>query len=97
MRDQDAGGRGAGVEALLRYPLEYTFKIIGLAGDDFAGHALRLVAAVVSDVPADRVVVRASRHGKYHSVSVVATLESEEQRRAVYQALYEDERVVYYL
>ena len=40
---------------------------------------------------------RRSSGGKYHSVSVVVRLESEAQRRAVYQALWEDGRVVYYL
>jgi putative lipoic acid-binding regulatory protein len=43
------------------------------------------------------VVVRASNKGKYQSVSVVARLTSEDQRRAVYQALRADQRVVYYL
>jgi putative lipoic acid-binding regulatory protein len=81
----------------LEYPLDYTFKIMGLAGDDFAEHARRLVAAVVGAAPAERVTVRASAGGKYHSVSVGVTLVSEEQRRAVYQALHEDARVVYYL
>lgn len=81
----------------LEYPLDYTFKVMGLAGDDFAEHARRLVARVVGEVPAERVVVRASSAGKYHSVSVTARLESEDQRRAVYQALHDDPRVVYYL
>ncbi len=93
MRDE----AGSGAAARFEYPMEYTFKVMGLAGDDFPVHALRLVARVVRDVPAERVVVRASRGGKYHSVTVVARLESEEQRRAVYQALWDDERVVYYL
>ncbi len=100
MRD---GERGPSLERLSRegpalaYPLEYTFKIMGLAAEDFADHARRLVALVVGDALRERVVVRASSGGKYHSVSVVATLRSEEQRRAVYQVLWEDERVVYYL
>ncbi len=81
----------------LRYPLDYTFKIMGLAADDFAEHARRLVAAVTGEAPPERVVIRASRHGKYHSVSVAVTLASERQRRAVYQALHDDERVIYYL
>jgi len=80
-----------------RYPLAYTFKVMGLAGDDFAEHARRLVARVVGEVPPNRVVVRRSSGGKYHSVSVVAMLRSEEQRRAVYQTLAADQRVVYYL
>jgi putative lipoic acid-binding regulatory protein len=90
------GGGANKVEIKLDYPLEYTFKIMGLAGDDFAEHARRLVERVVP-APADRVVVRRSAQGKYHSVSVVTVLESEEQRRAVYQLLWDDERVVYYL
>ncbi|HZY04473.1 MAG TPA: DUF493 domain-containing protein [Anaeromyxobacteraceae bacterium] len=92
-------GRGGSDEAaaLLSYPLEYEFKIMGLAGDDFAEHARRLVEAVVGAAPPERVRVRASSGGRYHSVSVVAWLASEEQRRAVYQALQRDGRVVYYL
>lgn len=83
--------------ARLEYPLDYGFTIIGLAGDDFAEHARRLVARFVADVPAERVSVRSSAGGKYHSVSVSVQLESEEQRRAVYQALHEDQRVVFVL
>jgi len=83
--------------ARLEYPLDYGFTIIGLAGDDFPEHARRLVARFVVDVPAEAVTVRASAGGKYHSVSVSVQLESEEQRRAVYQALHDDERVVFVL
>ncbi len=82
---------------VLEYPLQYGFTIIGLAGDDFPEHARRLVARFVADVPAEHVRVRASAGGKYHSVSMPCVLESEEQRRAVYQALHEDARVVYVL
>jgi hypothetical protein len=82
---------------LIDYPVDYTFKIMGLAGDDFAEYARRIVERVVGYVEAERVVVRASAQGKYHSVSVVARLDSEEQRRAVYVALHADQRVVYYL
>jgi uncharacterized protein len=81
----------------LEYPLDYTFKIVGLAGDDFPEHARKLVAVHVGEAPADGVRTRASAGGKYHSVSVAVLLVSEEQRRAVYQALYEDERVLFYL
>lgn len=88
---------GQQAHATLEYPLRYTFKIMGLAADDFAEHARRLVARVVPDAPAEDVVTRQSAGGKYHSVSVAVRLESEEQRRAVYEALWEDARVVYYL
>ncbi len=90
-------GTRAPARVLLEYPLDYTFKVMGLAADDFAEHARRLVARVVGAVAAEKVTIRASAQGKYHSVSVVARLESETQRRAVYQALHDDPRVVYYL
>jgi len=82
---------------LIEYPLDYTFKVMGLAADDFPEHARRLVARFVGEVHAEKVTVRASAQGKYHSVSVVVRLVSEDQRRAVYQALHDDPRVVYYL
>lgn len=79
------------------YPTEYTFKIMGLAAEDFPEHARRLVARVVEEVPPERVTVRASGGAKYLSVTVVAVLQSEEQRVAVYAALKADPRVVYAL
>jgi putative lipoic acid-binding regulatory protein len=82
---------------VLEYPLDYTFKVMGLSADDFPEHARRLVARVVGDAPAIHVTVRSSAQGKYQSVSVAVTLRSEAERRAVYQALHDDERVVYYL
>jgi uncharacterized protein len=96
MRDGEPTA-GEPARPLIEYPLDYTFKIMGLAGDDFAEHARRVVERVVGSAPAERVTVRTSAGGKYHSVSVVARLDTEEQRRAVYQALWTDERVVYYL
>jgi len=90
-------GKGLPAAPLLEYPLDYVFKVMGLAADDFPEHARRLVARVVGDAPAERVTIRASAGGKYQSVSVGVTLVSEEQRRAVYQALHDDVRVVYYL
>lgn len=94
---RDQHGQAQPGEVKLDYPLEYTFKIMGLAGDDFPEYARRLVERVAGAAPAERVIVRPSAHGKYHSVSVLTVLVNEEQRRAVYQALHEDERVVYYL
>jgi putative lipoic acid-binding regulatory protein len=97
MRDSPGGRVVTSSGVVLEYPLPYTFKIMGLAADDFPEHARRLVARVCGDVPAGGVSVRASAHGKYQSVSVEVTLRSEEERRAVYQVLHDDERVVYYL
>jgi putative lipoic acid-binding regulatory protein len=84
-------------EPVLEYPLDYSFKIMGHASDDFPEYARRVVAGIVGEAPAEQVTVRASAGGKYQSVSVAVRLTSERQRRAVYQALHDDPRVVYYL
>lgn len=80
----------------LEYPLDYTFKVMGLAADDFEAHARSLVERALS-AEALEVRVRTSAGGKYHSISVVVRLEAEEHRKAVYVALKADPRVVYYL
>jgi putative lipoic acid-binding regulatory protein len=88
-----AGPPGSGFS----YPTEYTFKVMGLAADDFADHARKVVARVVVDVSAEGVTVRASGGGKYLSVSVTVVLRSEAERVAVYAELKKDPRVVYAL
>jgi putative lipoic acid-binding regulatory protein len=90
--DQPGGATGR-----FQYPVEYPVKIIGLAADDFAEHARRLVERVVGAAPPEHVTVRASTGGKYHSVTVVAVLTSEPQRLALYDALRADRRVVHAL
>jgi len=94
---QAPDGNGPPAAAVFEYPLDYTFKIMGLAADDFPEHARCLVARFVEGVTPEHVRTRESSAGKYLSVSVSARLESEEQRRAVYLALRDDDRVVYYL
>jgi putative lipoic acid-binding regulatory protein len=79
------------------YPCLYTFKIMGLAADDFPAHARALVARVAAEAPREEAPVKASGGGKYLSVSVTVLLRSEEERVAVYAALRDDPRVVYAL
>jgi len=71
--------------------------VIGLAAEDFAEHVRGLVTGTGLEVAAAAVSTRASSGGKYQSVSLVVRLASEEERRAVYEALRVDARVVYYL
>jgi putative lipoic acid-binding regulatory protein len=82
---------------LIEYPCTYVFKAIGLSGADFPEHVRSLVSRVVGYVAPDSCSVRASAGGKYESVTVHVTLDTEETRRRVYQVLWEDERVVFYL
>jgi uncharacterized protein len=90
-------GQPGGEAPGFTYPVEYPIKIFGLAADDFAEYARRLVERVVGSAPPEQVTVRASSGGKYHSVTVVVTLTSEPQRLALYEALRVDPRVVHAL
>ena len=82
---------------LLEYPIDYPFKVIGVAAADFAEHARALLAAAGVEAPPAGVTVRESSAGKYLSVTLVVRLSSEGERQAVYRALRADRRVVYYL
>ncbi len=82
---------------LIEYPTDYPFKVIGLAGDDLAEHVRRTLLGAVPALVIDDVTTRPSSGGKYLSVTVNARLESEEPRRAAYEALSRDPRVVHYL
>ncbi len=82
---------------LIDYPTDYPLKVIGLAADDLVAHVLALLARAAPGVALGEATTRPSSGGKYLSVTVDARLESEEQRRAIYEALKGDARVVYYL
>ena len=95
-----AGENGAGQAAsvpVVEYPCLYRFRAIGFAGGDFPAHVRKLVGRVIGPVAPDSCSVRSSAGGRYESVTVHCELQNEEARRAIYQAFWEDERVVFYL
>ena len=81
----------------LKYPLEYVFKAIGRAEGDFVDDVRGHVERATRPLAPGQVSSRASAQGKYVSVSVTVVLESEEERRAVYEALHGDRRILYCL
>jgi putative lipoic acid-binding regulatory protein len=94
------GGTGAGeaVAPLVEYPTDYAFKIIGRSGPDFSTWARGLVAGALGiDISPAAVREKPSSKGKYLSVEVTVRLESEAQRRAVYDRLHQESDIVFYL
>ncbi|MHB2015476.1 MAG: HP0495 family protein [Candidatus Xenobia bacterium] len=79
------------------YPTDYMFKVMGEAAEDFSQHVEHLISPHTGPILAENLVTRQSNQGRYQSVTVRVRLESEEQRRAIYQALHDDPRVVTYL
>ena len=84
-------------ESPFQYPARYPVKVIGLAADDFTAHAVALVERASGARAEGPPEVRSSGGGKYLSVTVEVTLESEERRLAIYAALRQDGRVVFAL
>ena len=95
--DKPSGG-APGDKPLIQYPTIYAFKVMGLQEGDFPAHVRQLFARLLAtDLSPDSVQELPSSRGKYVSVTVSVVLHSEAQRLAVYAALHQDKRVVYYL
>ncbi len=83
---------------LVAYPCDYEYKVIGYAGNDFEAFVqARIEGALGQPLRPEQVTVVPSAAGKYLSVRVVVHLESEDQRVAVYHALSNQPRIVFYL
>lgn len=83
---------------LISYPVDYEYKVIGRAEGDFEQFVRGLVSQALSQAIADhQVEVKPSSGGKFASVRVRVRLENEEQRVAVYTALSNQPRIVFYL
>ncbi|MBS2027786.1 MAG: DUF493 domain-containing protein [Deltaproteobacteria bacterium] len=83
---------------LISYPVDYEYKVIGRAEADFEGFVRGLVSGALKQPIADsQVEVKPSSAGKFASVRIKVRLENEEQRVAVYTALSNQPRIVFYL
>jgi putative lipoic acid-binding regulatory protein len=70
-------------EQLIDFPCDYTFKAMGVSGEDFSSAILSAVRqfALVSQ---DAVHIRPSGKGNYQSVSVLVWLENYQQLTDIY-------------
>lgn len=85
-------------KALIEYPTVYPFKVMGKQEHGFKEHVRQLFRRLMgTEISLDSISEQPSSKGKYISVTVSVYLLSEEQRRAIYEALHKDRRVVYYL
>lgn len=77
----------------LEYPALITWRVVG-HGDDLRGHAKRSVEAVLGPVAEDSIDERESSGGRFKSVRVRCLVQSEEQRRDIYDRLRASPHVV---
>jgi len=86
------------IEELQSFPCVFSFKAVGIAGDDFVSSLLSRVARVLGRAVEDSEHrVRASEHGRYTSVTLELPVTSGDQVYSIYEAIREDTRVRYML
>jgi putative lipoic acid-binding regulatory protein len=73
--------------ALLGYPCDFPIKVMGRKEDGFARHVLAIVRRHAPDFDASSMQTRASRQGKYLSLTCTVRATSREQLDALYQEL----------
>jgi len=89
---------GPADKPLIQYPTVYSFKVMGLQENDFPEYVRHLFGRLMgSEVSPDSISEQPSSRGKYVSVTVSVVLLSEDQRQAIYAALHQEKRVLYYL
>ena len=78
----------------LEFPCDFPIKVMGLTEGDFDTLVVSIVQRHVGPLAEGAVAVRASRAGKYVSVTVTVRAESQLQLDDLYRELTGHERVV---
>ena len=75
------------LESLLAFPCDFPIKIMGQAQPGFAQAVLAVVLRHAADFDASTMEMRASREGKYLSLTATVRATSREQLDALYREL----------
>jgi len=81
-------------ESTLKFPCTFPIKAMGLAEDNFDLLVVGIIRKHAPNLGEGAVQTRASRKGKYLSVTVTIEAVSQEQLDAIYMELSRHERVV---
>lgn len=82
-------------DTLLEFPCEFSVKAMGLSSHpDFEALVRQIIAAHVPDLPRDASRCRASKNGKYLSVTITFQATDKAQLDAIYYALTDHDDVV---
>lgn len=76
------------------FPGEYTFKVIGFAGEEFTAAVQGAAARVLGPISPDQVRVRPSSGGRYVAVNLEVQVADSAQVLEVYAALRQVQGVV---
>jgi hypothetical protein len=81
-------------ETLLEFPCAFPIKAMGRSEPGFDDLVVEIVRRHTPDLPEEAVKTRASRGGKWVSVTVTIQATSKQQLDAIYQALTDHKKVV---
>ncbi len=81
-------------EQLLVFPCDYPVKAMGLNSPGFCDYIIDLIKQYDPEIERSGLTTRASKNGKYISVSVTITATSNVQLESLAKKLTTDERVV---
>ena len=87
-------GRRIPVEELMEFPTRFSFKAIGHHTRELSGDALRAVHGALGDDRRVELRTRLSRKGAYLSATLTTRIDSADELRAVYAALWKVEGVI---
>lgn len=79
---------------LIAFPSTFPIKVMGANSDDFEALVLSIIQKHASIVADEAVTTRLSKGGRFLSVTVHITAESQEQLDAIYRELSAHERVL---
>ncbi|KPJ93710.1 MAG: transcriptional regulator [Gammaproteobacteria bacterium SG8_11] len=81
-------------ESYLEFPCQFPIKAMGLATEGLHLHVFDIVKRHAPDTEHNAITHRASKNGKYLSVTVTIEATSREQLDAIYQDLTASEQVM---
>ena len=81
-------------DGLLEFPCDFSIKAMGKAEPDFDLLVYQLVRRHAPDIPEGALRSRASKGGKWVSVTVTLRAQSKEQLDAIYMDLTAHEKIV---
>lgn len=80
-------------ETLLRFPCDFPIKAMGRAEDGIESILLAIIERHAPETDKERVRTRASRNGRWVSVTVVIKARGKDQLDAIYRELSVHERI----
>lgn len=81
-------------DALFNFPCEFPIKAMGLAQENFDELVVTIIRRHCQDLTENAVITRASKGGKYISVTVTITAHSRAQLDVLYTELSQHEQVL---